>query len=72
MFHEHFLGMHYFGWIFWLAVLIGIFYLLRTAFTSDKNQNKETPVDILKRKYAEGSISIEEYEKRKSILERDA
>ena len=33
--------------------------------------NRETPIEILKKRFARGEITKEEYEDRKQILERD-
>ena len=33
--------------------------------------NKEKPIDVLKRRFANGEISEEEYEERKAVLEED-
>lgn len=65
-----FVGMHLFWWLFW-------FVLIATAFTTftpvPKNQLKsgERALDILRRRYAAGQVSSEEYERRKAVLERD-
>lgn len=62
-----------FSWIF-LIILIGfaIWY-----FGNGGNGNflagnkKEDAIDILKKKYASGEISKEEYEERKAVLKKD-
>lgn len=58
------------GVIFWLFLAYGAFYII-TYLLKGKSNNiyqKDTPLDILKRKYAKGEIDSEEYEKRKAIL----
>ena len=69
MFHDMGWGGMWFGWIFWL-VLIGL--VLWVAFRSTKtNFNQlpsETPLDILKKRYAKGEINTEEFERMKNKL----
>ena len=65
---HHFWGMHWLWWIFWIVIILWIFigpkpYIL-------KNDKKETPLDILKRRYANGDISKEEFEERKKTLNK--
>lgn len=62
----HFLGMHFFWWLFWIIILIWIF-LLPYGIPSRRNK-KEKPLEILKRRYANGEISKEEYEEAKRTL----
>ncbi len=62
-----------FGWIFmiifWVLVILGVVYIVQTVFKSGKgSEQKETPFDILKRRYAKGEISKEEFEKMKDDL----
>ena len=65
-----FFGMHIFWWAFWIL-------LIATAFSTvtpvPKNQLRsgERALDILRRRYAAGQVSTEEYERRKAVLERD-
>ena len=60
-------GMHWFWWILWLVLLIWIFAL---PFDIPGQRKKpETPLDILKKRYASGEIDTEEYEKRKRVLQ---
>ena len=43
--------------IFWIIV----FFLIFSAFSKDKENEKETPLDILKKRLVKGEISKEEY-----------
>ena len=63
------LGM-FIGILFWLFLAFGVFYIITYLLKakSDKIYQKDTPLDILKRKYANGEIDSEEYEKRKTTL----
>ena len=63
-------GMHFFWWLFWLGLILTTF----TTFTPvPKSQMKsgERALDILRRRYAAGKVTTEEYERRKKVLERD-
>ena len=64
-----FWGMHFFWWVFWIALIVLFFSLLRPV---PRRRTRETPLQILQRRYASGDISTEEYEERKSRLEHDA
>ena len=57
-----------FGWflmiLFWALLILGIVYLVKLIAGSSKKQDKqETAIDILKKRYAKGEISKEEFEK---------
>ncbi|SMO89628.1 SHOCT domain-containing protein [Fodinibius sediminis] len=60
------------GWmmVFWWLLIFGlIVFAIRALMNSNQNkQQKETPMDILKRRYAEGEIDEEEFNKRKQEL----
>jgi len=64
----HFFG----GWmmIFWLILIIaGIAVVIRALMkTNNQQDTSETPMDILKRRYASGEIDKEEFEERKKEL----
>ncbi|MBN1237686.1 MAG: SHOCT domain-containing protein [Gammaproteobacteria bacterium] len=64
-----FFGMHALWWLFWAAILIAVFMLLRPTSAP---QSRGTPLERLQHRYANGEISTEEYEERKNTLERDA
>lgn len=52
-------------WIFWIAA-IGLFFTLLSPVPRSKV--RETPLQILQRRYAAGEISTDEYEERKRRL----
>ena len=56
-----------FMWLFWILIIAGIFFLFQNVFKS--NSDKESPLDILKKRYARGEIDEEEYEHRRKELE---
>ncbi len=61
------------GWlfmmvIFWALVILGIVYLIRSV-VGKKNEGKtESALDILKKRYAKGEITKEEFEEKKKDL----
>ena len=62
-----------FGWVFmiffWVLVVLGIFYLIRIVMTDTKKEaGGDTALDILKKRYAKGEITKEEFEKIKNDL----
>jgi putative membrane protein len=64
-----FWGMHVFWWLFWIAVIVVMF----APFTPvSRYRRRETPLELLQRRYAAGEISTEEYEERKAKLKLDA
>lgn len=69
-------GMHWGWWIFWVIAIAGLVWAIARA-QQDRaappptTPARETPLEILQRRYAEGEISTEEYEERKRRLERD-
>lgn len=72
MFHDMGWGGMWFGWFFWLAVLIIVIWIgIKIAKNSGKpNLNQaETPLEILKKRYAKGEISKEEFEQMKRDIQ---
>jgi uncharacterized membrane protein len=59
--------------LFWLVVLVGIVFLLRgrgpwgppPRFAG----HRETAIEVLDRRYAQGEIGLEEYRERRAVLE---
>jgi len=60
-----FWGMHIFWWLFWIAVVVVLFLPITPV---SRGRRRETPLEVLQRRYAAGEISTEEYEERKTKL----
>ncbi len=68
----------YYGWgygmgfmmiIFWVLVIFGIVYLIRYLAKGPSHyEPRETPLDILKKRYARGEITKEQYDRMKDDL----
>jgi hypothetical protein len=54
--------------LFWGAIILGIVWLIRNGTEPQQRQPKETPLTILDRRLAEGSVSLEEYRERRNEL----
>lgn len=63
---QHFWGMNFIWWIFWLIIVIWIF--MTPWDIPGQRSRKETPLDILKKRFAKGEITKEEYEEKKKFL----
>ena len=58
------------GLIFWILVIIGIVLLIKYLWESGGARGgHESALDILKKRYASGEISKEEYEEKKKDLQ---
>lgn len=64
-------GMHLFWWIFWLVLIIAFFAILTPVPRRRAHLYRQTPLEILQRRYAAGEITTQEYEERKERLKRD-
>lgn len=53
-------------WLFWLAVLVIVFLLIR-QFTP--LPGKESALDVLKKRYAKGEIDKQEFEDKKKAIQ---
>jgi len=72
MFHNWFMDGMWFSWIFWIAVVVLIIWII---VNQNRKQNyplqqQETPLDILKKRYAKGEITKEQFDEMKNTLER--
>ncbi len=69
MFHDMFWGWHWFGGFPWIIlIVIGVVLLIR------RNNNNvqlpfETPLDILKKRYAKGEITKDQYDQMKNDIQ---
>ncbi|ADR22070.1 hypothetical protein MATR_02960 [Marivirga tractuosa] len=67
-FEGHYWGMHIIWWVIWVIFIIWIF---ATPWDiPGQRTKKETPLDLLKKRYAKGEISKEEYEDIKKTLQK--
>lgn len=56
------------NWLWWAIFILG---LAAIIFLPDKKQESESAWNVLHKKFAEGALSVAEYEERKAILERN-
>jgi len=73
MLHDMFMGNMWFGWFFWILIIALIFILIWTnTREKDKylpfNQKGEDAMDILKKRYAKGEITKEQFQQMKEDL----
>lgn len=62
------------GWLsmlaFWGALIVGVVLLVRWLGVSAGSDREDEALETLRRRYAAGEISHEEYEERRKVLER--
>jgi putative membrane protein len=61
-----------FMWIFWLLVIAAVVLVIISVINSKsrtENDIKESPLEILKRRYARGEIDEEEYVQRSKLID---
>ena len=63
----YFGGMHFIWWFIWLMLLFWIFFTPWNI--PGERRKKDTPLDILQKRFASGEITKEQYEEHKKILE---
>ena len=58
--------------LFWGVIIAGVVWLIRGASwgSPPRERSKETPVEILERRFAEGEIGEEDYRARREVLAR--
>jgi uncharacterized membrane protein len=55
--------------LFWLLLIVGIVFLVRGRRPPWTGGGRETGIDVLERRFAEGELSLEQYRERRSVLE---
>jgi putative membrane protein len=71
MFYDgyHFWGMHVIWWFIWLGL---IFWIFATPYDiPGQRSRKDSPLDILQKRFASGEITNDEYQEKRKILEND-
>lgn len=65
----HFGGMHFLWWVFWVVLL---FWIFATPYDiPGQRAKKDTPLEILKKRFASGAITKENYLENKKLIETD-
>jgi putative membrane protein len=64
-----FWGMHLFWWVIWFIFIFWIFAIPYNI--PGQRWKKDSPLDILQKRFASGEISNEEYNEKKRILQND-
>ena len=60
--------------LFWGAVIVGIIWLIRGVTrggpvpSGETSHDRETAVQILERRFAEGALTLEDYQARREVL----
>ena len=62
------IGMMLMMLVFWGLIIVGLVVGIRWLVTQGKEPRADSPLDILKRRYARGEINKEEYEAKKRDL----
>ncbi|NOY66030.1 MAG: SHOCT domain-containing protein [Gammaproteobacteria bacterium] len=66
-------GSMFFGggfmWIFWILVIIAIFMIFKSFMGSNSDSGSDSPLEILKKRFARGEINEEEFERKRKELE---
>ncbi len=62
-------GMHLIWWFIWVILLIWIFAIPYNI--PYQRFKKDSPFDILQKRFASGEITSEEYQEKKKILENN-
>jgi putative membrane protein len=56
--------------LFWAAFIIGIAWLIRGSSHGWREGRRDTPLEILERRFAQGDISADEYHERRDVIIR--
>jgi putative membrane protein len=66
---SYFWGMHWMWWFIWMILL---FWIFATPWNiPGQRMKKDSPFDILQKRFASGIITKEEYDEKKKILQAD-
>jgi putative membrane protein len=68
-YNNYFGGMHFFWWVIWIIIIIWIF--VTPWDIPGQRRKKDTPMEILKKRFANGEINKEEFEEKKKILQQN-
>jgi putative membrane protein len=69
LYDNYYWGMNFVWWFVWVVILIWIF--ASPYDIPGQRRRKDTPLDILQKRFAMGQITNTEYQERKKVLEFD-
>jgi len=68
-YNSNYWGMNLIWWIIWMIM---IFWIFATPYNiPGQRTRKDSPLDILQKRFASGQITNDEYQENKKILEND-
>ncbi len=66
---NYYWGMHFVWWFIWVILL---FWIFATPYDiPGQRTKKDSPLDILQKRFASGRITNDEYQEKRKILEND-
>lgn len=68
-YYGNFWGMNFIWWFVWFILIFWIFAIPYNI--PGQRTKKDSPLDILQKRFASGEITNDEYQERKKILEDD-
>ena len=72
--HGLFFGGGFVMWLFWIAIIIGLVYIVKSIIPGGSSGNtrseNESPKEILDKRLARGEINAEEYKRLRDELEK--
>jgi len=63
--------MHAFWWLFWALLIVLVLFGSRPRSGERRERQRETPIDILRRRLANGEINAQEYEEIMRVLNQE-
>lgn len=68
MMNHSFWGMGCLLWLIPILIIVGIIFFVKILSQTKSGQNSESPLDILKKRYAKGEITKEQLEEMKKNI----
>jgi len=69
MYYNNYWGMNMIWWFIWGIFIFWIFFLPYNI--PGQRHKKDSPLDILRKRFASGLITNDEYQEKKKIIEKD-
>jgi len=69
---HHYWGMHVFWWIFWVALTAALVVWIWPRLRHGAPAHEDDATEVLRRRYAAGEVSDEEFRHRLAVLEERA